>query len=478
MNTGTAIRAARPAQGFSGPRVPHWAIALVVGMGAVAPGCTIYHPQPLAAADVESILESPDRVDLTRKAQQLQHPLLPPVKLDFGAPLTGTEIQVIAVIANPDLRALRTQQGVADAQVFASGLLPDPQVSLGFDKVLSPLDQGYGNAYAGSLSLDLLAALAVRPLERKIAKAAAQQTRDDIAWQEWTAAGQARLLAVRLLYQTRARELTRRALEQAERALDRALKVARTGDVAADEITIRRIAAADARDRALIADRDLSTSRLDLNQALGLKPDETLVLADPPPLREWQHASADQLFMDARKRRLDLIAFADGYAGQEASLHRAILGQYPKLGITINRASDTSRVHTLGPAVNFDLPLWNRNRGAIASSKADRTRVRAEFAARLHQTRAEIAALVVALDRDEQARKVLAEQMPEIERIANAFEEASKRRDVTEPTAEAARSTALDKEIALLALEQACAEERIALALATGSPVSDFLEGP
>jgi cobalt-zinc-cadmium efflux system outer membrane protein len=451
---------------------------LILVSAAFFGGCAFYHPQPLAAPDVEDILESPDRVELGRKAEQLHHPLLQPIKLDFGAPLSGPEIQAIAVIANPDLRALRVQQQVADAQVFSSGLLPDPQISLGFDKLLSPLDQGYSNAYAGSVSLDLLAALAVRPTERQTAKAAARQLRDDIAWQEWTTAGQARLLAIRLVYQTRARDLAHRAVAQADHALARALTVAHTGDLAADDIELRRIAAADARDRALTADRDADTSRLDLNQVLGLKPDEVLSLADAPPLGAWQHRPADQLFLDARARRLDLTALAEGYASQEATVHRAILGQYPKLGITINRASDTSNVHTLGPAVNLDLPLWNRNRGAIATSKADRNRLRAEYAARLHQTRADIAALVSSLDRDEQARMALAAQMPEIERVAKAFEDASNRHDVTQPIAEAARSTALDKQIALLALEQTCAEERIALALAVGSPVSDFLEGP
>lgn len=455
-----------------------WATAVALLMITVAGGCTFYHPQPLTSPDVDAILESPDRMELSRKAAQLHHPLLPPVKLDFSAPLTGPEIQAIAVIANPGLRALRTQQGVADAQVFASGLLPDPQISAGFDKLLSPLDQGYSNAYAGSVSLDLLAALAVRPTERQVAKAAAEQTRDDIAWQEWTTAGQARLLAVRLVYQTRAEELAKRAVDQAEQALTRALTVARTGDVSAGDIEVRRIAAADARDRALTAGRAADTTRLELNQTLGLRPDEMLSLADAPPLGVWRHVSADELFVDARARRLDLTALADSYAGQEASLHRAILGQYPKLGITLNRASDTSNVHTLGPAVNLDLPLWNRNRGAIASAKADRTRLRAEFAARLHQTRADIAALVASLDRDEQARAALAQQIPAIERVARALEDAAKLRDVTQPTAEAARSTALDKQIALLALEQSCAEERIALALAAGSPVSDFLGGP
>jgi cobalt-zinc-cadmium efflux system outer membrane protein len=452
--------------------------ALTVAVLAITAGCTFYHPKPLAAPDVEGILDSPDRLELSRKAEQLRHPLLPPVKLDFSAPLTGEEIEAIAVIANPDLRALRTQQGVADAQVFSSGLLPDPQVSLGFDKLLSPRDQGFSNAYAGSVSLDLLAARVVRPTQRQAEKAAAQQLRGDISWQEWTTAGQARLLAVRLVYQVRARELAHQAVVQAERALKRALTIAGTGDLAADDIEVRRIAAADARDRALTADRDADATGLDLNQTLGLKPDEKLSLADVPPLRAWQHVSADQLFVAARARRLDLTALAQGYSSQEAALHRAVLGQYPRLGITINRASDTSNVHTLGPAVSFDLPLWNRNRGAIAVAKADRSRLRAEFAARLHQTRADIAALVASLDRDEQARTTLAGQLPEIERVANAFEAASRRHDVIQTTAEAARSTALDKQMALLALEQACAEQRIALALAVGSPVSDFLEGP
>jgi outer membrane protein, heavy metal efflux system len=453
-------------------------VTLALAVLAITGGCTFYRPEPLAAADVDGILDSPDAAELSRKAEQLRHPLLAPVKLDFSAPLTGEEIEAIAVIANPDLRALRTQQGVADAQVFSSGLLPDPQVSLGFDKLLSPRGQGFSNAYAGSVSLDLLAALAIRPTERQGEKAAAQQLRDDISWQEWTTAGQARLLAVRLVYQVKARELTHQAVDQAQRALKRALTVAGTGDLAADDIEVRRIAAADARDRALTADRDADATGLELNRTLGLQPDEKLSLADVPSLRAWQHVSADQLFVAARARRLDLTALAQGYSSQEAALHRAVLGQYPRLGITINRASDTSNVHTLGPAVSFDLPLWNRNRGAIAVAKADRSRLRAEFAARLHQTRADIAALVASLDRDEQARTTLAGQLPEIERVANAFEDASRRHDVIQTTAEAARSTALDKQIALLALEQSCAEERIALALAVGSPVSDLLEGP
>jgi outer membrane protein, heavy metal efflux system len=457
---------------------PCWmTLAWIALAMTVVTACAAYKPAPLQSPDVEGVLESPDRTALARDAASLKHPLLAPIKLDFLQPLTGEEIGVIAVLANPDLRALRLQQGVADAQVFSAGLLPDPQVGLGFDKLLSPKNQGFSDAYAGSVTLDVLGALVTRRVEKQTATAAADQVRDEISWQEWSTAGQARLLAVRWVYQVKARELAHEAADLADRALNRALQLAASRDLAADDIEIRRIAAADARDKALSAEHAADITRLDLNQILGLKPDEPLSLAPLGESGTWQHADVDSLFASARLRRLDLTALDRGYASQEASLHRAILGQYPRLGITVNRASDTSAVHTIGPAVTFDLPLWNRNRGAIAVEKADRARLRAEYAARLHQARSDIAALVAALERDERAREVLATQLPELQRVSERLTAAYRRHDVTLTTAEAAQATALDKQITLLALQQSCAEERIGLALATGEPVSNYLEG-
>ena len=197
------------------------------------------------------------------------------------------------------------------------------------------------------------------------------------------------------------------------------------------------------------------------------------MVADAPPLDEWQPPDPEALFEAARGARLDLQAFAAGYDSQEATLHRAVLGQYPRLSITLNRARDTSNVHTFGPAVALDLPIWNRNRGAIAVAEATRTRLRSEFAARLHQTRADIAALVATLERNEQARAAAAAELPEIESIAERFDAAARRGDVTVSLAEAALASAVDKRLAFQSLDQACAEERVALALAIGRPFTD-----
>ncbi len=435
--------------------------------------CTSYVPRPLDEPDIDAVLASPDRAVLVRQAAELSHPRLPPETLDFAKPLDADEIAVIAVLANPDLRSLRLQQRVADAQVFAAGLLPDPQLSLGFDQVLSPKGEGLVTAQTGSLTLDLLGSLTTRRTDREIAAAAAGQVRLDIAWQEWTTAGQARLLAARLPRQRLAARLSREAANAAQAALQLALAAAARGDIPGEEVEARRIAAADAGARALGAERDADGTRLELNRLLGLTPGESLDIADPPPLAIWVIPDTDELFAAARGARLDLQAFAAGYESRQAELHRAVLGQYPRLAITLTRARDTSNVRTFGPAVSLDLPLWNRNRGAIATAEASRDQLRAEFQARLHQTRAEIAALVAALDRDERARSALGAQVPEIERIAAEFEAAAARGDVSRTSAESARASAVDKRLAYVALDQACAEERLALALAVGRPFSE-----
>ncbi len=444
----------------------------VVTAAWMALGCTTYRPEPIDGVATEALLAPPNAAALERAARLLRHPLLAPVPLDLSKPLDLGAVGILAVLADPDLGALREQERVAEAQVFASGLLPDPQFTLGRDRVLNAPDPGYAGAFAASLGLDVFGSIATRHLELAAARHGAERTRLDIAWQEWGAAGQAQLLATRLQYQSRATALAEQAAITAETALRRSLTAAARHDLRGDELEARRIGAASARARALGAAREADATRIELNRMLGQPPTARLALAPIDPSPAWSGADAEALFTAARSERLDLKALAAGYEAQQASLHRAILGQYPRLTLTLNRARDTSRVDTFGPALSVDLPLWNRNRGAIRVAAADRHRLKAEYVARLQQTRSDLAGLVAALDRDCAARSVLEMQAPELERIALAFETAAARGDATRPVAEAARAAAVDSQLALLATEQACAEERIGLRLAIGHPLA------
>jgi len=114
-------------------------------------GCLSYHGKILKNNASINQLTHLDKNKLIQQACLVHHARLPPIKLTFAKPFTVQELAVIAVLVNPDLKALRAKEQVAKAQVFDAGLLPDPQLGLLFDKTLHqtnpptiPLSNGYG----------------------------------------------------------------------------------------------------------------------------------------------------------------------------------------------------------------------------------------------------------------------------------------------------------------------------------------------
>jgi cobalt-zinc-cadmium efflux system outer membrane protein len=430
---------------------------------AILGGCATYAPVPLTK-DSDQALAGPDLRAVATDVARLRHPRLAPVAIDLDRPLTPEALGLIAVITNPDLKAARAKAKVADAQVFDAGLLPDPTINLSFDKRLAGPDPLNG---WGAQVIYELVALRDHAAVSAAARANRDQVRLDLAWQEWQTAGQARLLAARIVGLEAASAIDQQSKTRADSALERTLAAAARGDLKADDVTARRLAAADASDKAGQAERDLETARNDLNRLLGLPPGAHLAIAAPAPPSPPQDAEA--LFTRARVERLDLKALKAGYASQEASVRKAVLDQFPSLQLTLNRAQDTAGSQTFGPAVNFTPPLWNRNQGGVAIAKATREQLRAEYDARLVATRADIAGLVDALALERRQRAEIAAQAEPLDRLAQAAEAASARGDIAPATAEAARQSADDKALALASLDQSIAEQTIALDLAVGA---------
>jgi cobalt-zinc-cadmium efflux system outer membrane protein len=324
------------------------------------------------------------------------------------------------------------------------------------------------DAMAGQLSYEL-AALRDRETVTAGASARRDQVHLDIAWQEWQTAGQAKLLAARIVGLTLTAQVLRDMRNASDQMLALTLKAASQGNVKADDLEVRRLAAATMVEKLLQAERDLAAGRLDLNKLLGLNPPMELSLASndvPIPTLD-----AETLFERAKAERLDLRALQAGYASQEAAVRKAILDQFPSLQLTINRAADTAHNQTFGPAINFTLPIWNRNRGEIALAEATRDQLRIEYAARVFATRADIAALTRAITLTVKARRDIADQIPAIEPLVLATEAAARRGDVTLIAADAARQSLRDKQISVFTLDQALAEQTVSLELAVGGPL-------
>ncbi len=426
-------------------------------------GCASYHPSPLAA--MSEALAAPDAAILSIDAQKIDRPYLTPQPLDLSAPLTPNALAVIAVLENPDLKAQRTKSGVTDAQAFSARLLPDPSFQGSFDKLLTGPDAF--NGFGGQLGFDLNQLRTAR-VTRQSGEAAKQQVRLDLAWAEWQTAGQARLQGVRVLALDAQLKLARASADSAKALFNAASRAAGRGDIAGGDLDIRRQALLDATTKARTAENDLTAARTDLNKQLGLPPEVLLRLAPPDP--SPVPPSAETLTAQAVERRLDLQALRAGYDVAEADLHKAVLDQFPNLSLTVAYARDTADNRTLGPQVGFNLPLWNRNRGGIAIAKATREQLKAEYDARLFQTRAEIAAAVAGLATLRRQQTELAGQLPAIDKYAAATERAAMRGDLSRATADTALQASRDRKLTLLQIDQQIAEQTIALELLSGGP--------
>jgi outer membrane protein, heavy metal efflux system len=152
------------------------------------------------------------------------------------------------------------------------------------------------------------------------------------------------------------------------------------GAISGFELTQARIAADAARLALREADRHAAEARFRLAEAVGVPGAalETLEISfdgldDSPPEDVLAEARAQALVS-----RTDLLAALARYASNEAALQLEIARQYPDIhlgpGYQYDQGDDK---WTLG--IGFSLPLFGRNRGAIAGAEARRAEAAAEF---------------------------------------------------------------------------------------------------
>ena len=358
--------------------------AIFVSLAAVLlSSCATYRADPLVGSPPQPSLSA-----TFRDAAEIRRPFLKPITIQVDQPLEPSAVAAIAVVANPDLIALRARAGVADAQAFSAGLLPDPTIGAGFDAILRGPDPVPN--ITGNLGFSL-AALRSRASVLARAKASARQVRLDLAWAEWQTAGLARIQAVRVVALGQIVDLARLTQQANMAMLDRMLRAGARGDLSPDQLQAARLAVLDANDRLRIAERDQAAAQIGLTRLLGLPPGTKLRLQ--VPIFDDFPVDATRLANAAEIDRFDLQALRAGYDAQEASVRKAILDQFPTLDITLNLTRDTTPNTLLGPGISFTLPLWNRNRGGIAIEQATRLALKAEYGARLAQVRASKAEL-------------------------------------------------------------------------------------
>ncbi len=420
-------------------------------------GCATYQAKPLSPRP-----DLPRQVPhLSINPAQMPLPELARHKFDPGDGLDMTEVAMLAVANNPALKVARDEAGIARAQAFAAGLLPDPQIGLAAD---SPTNGGPGNTSAFNLGLSYdVSALLTRSAAKGAAVAARRQTDLTLLWQEWQVVSRARLLFVRNLEQQRLMDLLGDERAMFARRYNSVAQALEAGNATLEASTAELSAMQDVDRRINDTERRMSANRHELNALLGLAPDAKPRLvgdADLPPL---DGAKVRAALADLARRRPDLLALQAGYESQELRFRQAVLAQFPAINIGLTRARDTSGLYTRGFGITLSLPIFNRNRGNIAIEKATRRRLYDEFQMRLNGAAGGIDRILsdqALLEKQLHGVKDAAGRMA---RVLPASAAAYRAGDLDELSYTKLRGAWLAKRMEAVALEQSLLEQRVAL---------------
>jgi len=433
-------------------------LAIVAGLS----GCASYAPLPLGNGHGATSV-----AQLSAPAADMPAPVSTTHRFDPTNGLDVTEVAMLAVANSPALKVKRDELGIARAQAFAAGLLPDPQLSLGED---FPRHSGAGLTTAFNLGLsEDITALLTRSSRKAAARSQADQVNLDLLWSEWQAVAQARLLfdQVQSLRAQQALLVTQQA---ALAPVDHYVRMAlRAGNLTYDTASAGLNADADVHKRLSDNTIQLHQAESDLHVLLGLAPTATLDLVGDPWQAAPTAAQVQQALVDLPQRRPDLLALQAGYRAQNAKLRGAILAQFPALNLGFNTQRDTGNVYTNGFTIGITLPLFDRNRGNIAIEKATRQHLKDAYDERLFATRTDMQRLLAdlaTLDRQRADLTVHARQLDDARRSA---EHAWQAHLLDWPTYLAIRSNALSADLDLLTLGQERAKQAIALQALLGN---------
>lgn len=433
-------------------RIVRFSILALAGLA----GCASYQPQALGPVPAPPSRPADVRVD----AAALPFAQLAGYRFDPSDGLDETETAMLAVANNPDLRLARDDAAIAQAQAFAAGLLPDPQLALSRDLSNTSSGPDASRAFGVGLSYD------INPLVQRVsgvraARAEARKTSLVLLWQEWQVVSQARLLYTRLMHGRRLLAV----LEDGQRlARDQAgrLAQARERGLLANDTVLPALASLQDIDKQLYdARRQAGQNARDLNILLGLDAAAEVPLqpggAFPPA------AAPDDVLADLRARRPDLQALEAGYAAQDQRYRGAVLAQFPALNVGLTRARDSGSIDSTALGVTMSLPFLNGNRGNIAIERATRRKLYDEYRQRVQASRAEIAALLRQRTLDEEqlgrTRAAVAQLAAALARTDAAF-----RAGTADMLAYVGARTALmARQVEQVNLEQQVAEQGVAL---------------
>lgn len=424
-------------------------------------GCATYQPLPL-----DQHARAPVRAGDIKVAPSVLQ-MFPPRhhRFDPARGLDMTDVAILAVANNPQLKLARDERGIAHAQAFDAGLLPDPVLDLAHGTPTG------GPAETSSFDLGLsydVEALLAHPLAKRAANASAREVDLDLLWMEWQVIGAARQLFVRDVYQAKMLAVLHEEADTLAQQHARLVVAGKDGDVSQAAVVDDLSGLQVVETRLHAAERQLLKTRQDLDALLGLSPEAPLHLVGPATVATVDATAVDRDLDDLSRRRPDLLGLQAGYLSADARYRQAILEQFPAIQVGFTRARDTDGIYSRGFQVSLTLPIFNRNRGKVAMAKATRRKLHDEYAVRLMQARTQIERIL-------QDQALLARQRTRLRQVAAFASRTMGRMDAITAPGDVSgafkarqQSNVLDRRLDLLDIDETLLEQQVVLQVLMG----------
>lgn len=354
-------------------------------------GCATFQPKPLVPQDVLRQLQE-IRVETLRPVDTVPPTTGPqPGTFDTTDGLSATEAVAVALFLNPDIRAFRRERGVAEGELIAARLLPNPELQLTWMYI-----ENFTRSLAtGGVGVSLNWA-PPRPGERsaRIGRAEARigSVHAQIAQEEWRLAAEVRKAYVGLWAAQGRLRLVGAAVALQERLLRFLRDKRELGDASRLEVNLLELEYVERRRELQAILNEEQRARLEFNRIVGLPPQALVPLQGPDPLtyRPVVLSPPEQLEPLMVERRPDVAAVRYDYEQVQQELRLAYIQRIPwfRFGPAYSREEGTTNEFGIG--IGIDLPIANLNQGEIARLEAAREKVRESFVARVHAARAEV----------------------------------------------------------------------------------------
>ncbi|QRX81666.1 TolC family protein [Glaciimonas sp. PAMC28666] len=421
-------------------------------------GCASYQALPLN--DQSNLLTHIPA--LTIDARQLS---LPELGAHSFAPapdgLDMTDIAILAVLNNPDLKSARNDAHIAHAQAFSASLLPNPQLALSDAFVSSPVP-GSTPAFGIGPSYDFGALLTHSAL-RKAANAESDKTDLSLLWQEWQVIAQARMLFIKL---TQGEKLMRILQEQRDEFAQRSQRnqaALQRGLITVDTATVALTSLQEVQRQINDGQRQQNQARHDLNALLGLAPGVPVPLHGSAQLPPLDRAQIVATLPHLSQRRPDLMALEYGYKAQDQRYRAAIIAQFPSLVIGLTRARDNSNVTSQGFNISLSIPIFNHNQGNIAVEQTTRQKLHDDYQQRINVAHSDIDRILTEQDINQQQMLQINSSLQQLTTQRQKIQGALRESNVDALVLSNIDTAWLAKQTEQVTLEQAMLEQRVAL---------------